>query len=78
MLKKVVKVKAGYEELHCDLVAKLENIELEAMAKVEAMIADDKKILNDMLAIITYEEEVEETEEPEETESTPEYSAENF
>lgn len=73
----VKKVKAGYEELHCDLVAKLENIELEAMAKVEAMIADDKKILNDMLAIITYEEEVEETEEPE-TESTPEYSAENF
>lgn len=73
----VTKVKEGYEELHCDLVAKLENIELEAMAKVEAMIADDKKILNDMLAIITYEEEVEETEELE-TESTPEYPAENF
>lgn len=69
----VKKVKEGYEELHCDLVAKLENIELEAMAKVEAMIADDKKILNDMLAIITYEEEVEE-----ELESTPEYPAENF
>lgn len=69
----VKKVKDGYEELHADLVAKLENIELEAMAKVEAMIADDKKILNDMLAIITYEEEVEE-----ETESTPEYPAENF
>lgn len=69
----VKKVKEGYEELHCDLVAKLENIELEAMAKVEAMIADDKKILNDMLAIITYEEEVEE-----ETELAPEYPAENF
>lgn len=75
----VNKVKEGYEELHCDLVAKLENIELEAKAKVEAMIAEDKKILNDMLAIITYEEEVEEElEETEETESTPEYSAENF
>lgn len=74
----VKKVKAGWEECYADFVAKLENIELEARAKVEAMIAEDKEILNHMIAEITYEEEVEETEEPEETESTPEYSAENF
>ena len=72
-------VKPGYEELHADIVAKLENIELEAKAKVEMMIADDKRILNNILGEITELVDVE-IEEPveENAEITPENPPVNF
>lgn len=79
MVETRIVVKHGYEELHADIVAKLENIELEAKAKVEMMIADDKRILNNILGEITELVDVE-IEEPveENTEITPENSPVNF
>ena len=59
MFKTETFVKEGYEDFHAEVVGKLERVEQEALEKVEQMIAEDKRILNNILAEITYTKEIE-------------------
>ena len=59
MVETKVVVKEGYEEIYQLAVAKLENLETEAKAKVEALIHEDKTALEEIIAKSTKTVEIE-------------------
>lgn len=59
MFKTETFAKEGYEDFYAEVVDKLQRVEQEAIEKVEQMIAEDKRILNNILAEITYTKEIE-------------------
>lgn len=69
MVKEVVEVKAGYEEIYEKLVEKKARIEEEIRERVKSECA----VIDEMLACISEVKEVEEPDEEEVAENAPEF-----
>lgn len=67
MVETKVVVKEGYDDIYALAVAKLENLEIEAKAKIEALIHDDKLTLEEIIAKSTKTIEIEVPDTVEET-----------